>query len=295
MHRFIRDCPQLLPQLLDEAGHPGFPEVIASKELIPGETTTVEPLERDADTALILTAGDGREFVLVGEAQTGGSKETIEKKRRNWPYYVGFLHEKYKLPVLLVVVCQQKATAKWAAKPIETGLDFFRTQTTRPLVLGPHNIPMPRVPIADDDLPVAAFGVITHGKDKEVGDILEPVARVLKNADPTTRTMLATNIWHALTPETTARTWMDLMKVMKLDEELLAELHRGSLGDVVSELEAKAEAKGEAKVIVRVLDKRGIELTEAQRERILGCVDLELLGRWLDASLDVTSADEIFG
>jgi hypothetical protein len=111
--------------------------------------------------------------------------------------------------------------------------------------------------------------------------------------------MLATNIWHALTPETTARTWMDLMKVMKLDEELLAELHRGSLGDVVSELEAKAEAKGlamgEAKVIVRVLDKRGIELTEAQRERILGCVDLELLGRWLDASLDVTSADEIFG
>ena len=298
MHRVIRDCPQLLSQLLDAAGYPGFPDLTAGKELIPGETTTVEPLERDADTALVMTTAQGQRFVLIGEAQGGDSKNTIAKKRRNWPYYIAYMHEKYKLPVVLVVVCQDKATAKWAQQPIDIGLEFWPTQTTVPLVLGPHNIPMPRAPIADEDLPVAAFGVITHGKEDGVGNILVPVARTLKNAAPEVQKILATNIWLALTPQTTAKTWMELMKAMNIDKDVAAWLREGSYGEVVAEFEAEAEAKGkaegEAKSILRVLDRRGIALTDGQRGQILGCTDLETLGKWLDASLDVITGDEIF-
>ena len=89
------------------------------------------------------------------------------------------------------------------------------------------------------------------------------------------------------------------MKAMNMDKELYASLHEGSVGEVVRGYEEKAEAKGEAKgeagSILRILDKRGIALTAEQRERILGCTDFETLNRWLDASLDATRAEEIFG
>ena len=62
----------------------------------------------------------------------------------------------------------------------------------------------------------------------------------------------------------------------------------------IREYEDKAKAEGKAEDILRILDKRGIALTTEQRERILGCTDLETLNGWFDAALDATSADEIF-
>lgn len=85
------------------------------------------------------------------------------------------------------------------------------------------------------------------------------------------------------------------MKTMNVDPELVEWVTSGAVGEIVDGLKAKAEARGEASSILRILDKRGIELTDAQRERILGCIDLETLGRWLDASIDASTADEIFG
>ena len=295
MHRFIRDCPQSLNQLLDVAGYPGFPQIAEARELLPDEVTTVDPLERHVDSALVVTTEDGRDFVLVGEAQGGRSEDTIAKKRRNWPYYIAYLHEKHKLPVVLVVLCQEKATANWAREPIHVGPEFWPTQTTKPLVLGPHNIPLPRAPITDEQLSAAVFGVIAHGKEEGVGDILGDVAEALENADPVDRDVFASYILYALNPRPTAKIWMELMKTMNVDPELVEWVTSGAVGEIVDGLKAKAEARGEASSILRILDKRGIELTDAQRERILGCIDLETLGRWLDASIDATTADEIFG
>ena len=96
------------------------------------------------------------------------------------------------------------------------------------------------------------------------------------------------------------------MKAMNVSEEMIASLHEGSVGEVVRDLEDKAkvegkvEGKAEGKVegkaenILRIVEKRGVELTAEQRASILGCTDLETLNRWFDASLDATTADEIF-
>jgi hypothetical protein len=129
--------------------------------------------------------------------------------------------------------------------------------------------------------------------------ILGDVAEALENADPVDRDVFASYILYALTPRPTAKIWMELMKTMNVDPELVEWVTSGAVGEIVdglkAEAEAKGKAKGEASSILRILDKRGIELTDAQRERILGCIDLEMLGRWLDASIDATTADEIFG
>ncbi|MFJ6657651.1 hypothetical protein ACIQNG_14945 [Streptomyces sp. NPDC091377] len=69
-------------------------------------------------------------------------------------------------------------------------------------------------------------------------------------------------------------------------------------GTVVEEawLAGRAEgmAKGRAGDILHILGVRGIDVSDADRERITSCVDLEVLGEWFDRSLSVTSAEELF-
>ncbi|MFI5973206.1 hypothetical protein ACIBA9_06765, partial [Streptomyces sp. NPDC051452] len=58
--------------------------------------------------------------------------------------------------------------------------------------------------------------------------------------------------------------------------------------------EARGEARGEAKAVLRVLEARGVEVSESVRERVMACLDLEVLEAWLDRSLAVTRAEELF-
>jgi len=294
MHRFFRDSPQTLTRLLDTAQFPGFPSIASAKRL-PEDQTESEPVERRVDTVMALTATDGQQFVLACEAQGGHSKVTVQNKRRNWPYYLAHLHEQYKLPVVLVVLCQERITVKWAQEPINIGLDFWPTMTVNPLVLGPHNIPMPRAPFTQERLAETVFGVMTHAKDKAIGAILGIVAKMLKHADPAVGIEYAKAIWFALDSGPAETEWMVLMKAMNMDKELKASLREGSVGEIVREFEHEAEARGEAKSILRIAAKREIVMTDEERERILGCTDPETLNHWLDAVLDATSADEIFG
>ncbi|MFI1075924.1 hypothetical protein [Streptomyces puniciscabiei] len=53
-------------------------------------------------------------------------------------------------------------------------------------------------------------------------------------------------------------------------------------------------AKGESEAILRFLAARGIPVPEEARERIAGCTDLDLLGRWLDRTPHVQCVHELF-
>jgi hypothetical protein len=57
---------------------------------------------------------------------------------------------------------------------------------------------------------------------------------------------------------------------------------------------AKGEAKGEARSVLRVLDRREVAMTEADRSRIMECADPEILDLWLDRALDAKSIEEVF-
>ncbi|MBQ0828667.1 hypothetical protein [Streptomyces tagetis] len=61
-----------------------------------------------------------------------------------------------------------------------------------------------------------------------------------------------------------------------------------------AEGEAKGRAKGKAAGVLRVLEVRGIEVSEAERERITRCEDLTRLDDWLDRAGTVGRAEELF-
>ena len=57
----------------------------------------------------------------------------------------------------------------------------------------------------------------------------------------------------------------------------------------------EGQVHGIALSVLRVLDKRGVRLSEEARQRVLGCGDQELLGQWLDRALTVSEETELFG
>ncbi|KFG10201.1 hypothetical protein, partial [Streptomyces scabiei] len=56
----------------------------------------------------------------------------------------------------------------------------------------------------------------------------------------------------------------------------------------------EGEAKGEAKGVLRVLEVRGVPVTEDVRERIASCTDLTLVSAWLDRAGTVERAEDLF-
>ena len=62
-----------------------------------------------------------------------------------------------------------------------------------------------------------------------------------------------------------------------------------------SELFHEGEAQGEAKSLLRVLSRRGIEISPTQREQIAACTDLELLDTWFDQAFDATKVTDPTG
>ena len=65
----------------------------------------------------------------------------------------------------------------------------------------------------------------------------------------------------------------------------------------IRKLEDEAEARGEARAttaaIFKILERRGLEVSEAQREKILGCKDRDRLDQWLERAIVASSAEEV--
>lgn len=57
---------------------------------------------------------------------------------------------------------------------------------------------------------------------------------------------------------------------------------------------AEGKAEGKAEAILRLLDRRGIEVSGEERERIATCDDLGLLDLWSDRAINAATAEEVF-
>ncbi|MEV6495782.1 hypothetical protein AB0M20_45265, partial [Actinoplanes sp. NPDC051633] len=136
LHRIFQKDPALLTRALQRVLHVPFPEPhdIAALNV---DLTEIEPVERRVDTLLRAETDEGT-YLLVVESQG----KVDDRKRGSWPYYLSYLYEKYRCEPVLIVITQNSATARWAARPIRLGFPGWHSLTVRPLVLGPDNVPV---------------------------------------------------------------------------------------------------------------------------------------------------------
>jgi len=297
-HRIFQDCPDLLGPVFDILGVP-LPSPATVAVLTP-DATEMRPLERRVDSVLRLSSGGngGDGLLLAIEAQSRRSAT----KPSSWAYYLAHLREKYGCPVLLLITCQDKATARWAAGPFDFGpAGWNHSLAVRPLVLGPDNVPVITDPEqAACSLPLAVFSAMTHGNDPDVAVILEALATALGATDGETTDYFTELLEIGLGEGPARETWRKLMAVGTYFPGRGTIVEESYLkGRAEGHEEGRAEghhagmAEARRQTLLRLLDKRGVPVCETARKRIADCTDADVLDRWLDRALTVTDAADL--
>ncbi|MEU5431457.1 hypothetical protein AB0H73_38450 [Streptomyces olivoreticuli] len=290
-HRIFQERPELLAPVFRLLGVP-LPAK-AAVEVLTADVTEIRPLERRVDSVLRIKpfdSGDGGGFLLAIEAQ--GRQDRA--KPVSWAYYMSFLKAKYACPVLLLVVCHDKATADWAAGPFRLGVEDWTSLSVHPLVLGPGNVPVITDPEeAARDLTMATFSAMTHSSHEDAPAILDALARALGAAASESSTYYSELLEIGLGDSRAGETWRKLMPIRTYFPG------RGTMIErALQEGEAKGRAEGAAEeralMVMRLLGSRDVAIPPEVRERIAGCSDLDTLGRWLDRAFTVATAEELF-
>ncbi|WP_431996265.1 hypothetical protein [Streptomyces fungicidicus] len=296
-HRLFQEHPEALTPVFEALGLP--PPVKTDFHELSPDVTEIRPVERRADTVLMFEPDMGEHFVLAVEAQTKKDPD----KAKNWAYYVAYLRAKYDLPVLLVVVCRDRSTATWATGPFESTVGPWTSQVTRPFVLGPQTVPeITSAAVVAQQPALAALSAIVHSQNPRAAAILETVARGLVSLEPDTTKYWFEVVEVGLESTPTRKNWRQLMQNVvthfpghrTLFEEKYLEGKAEGMAEGKAEGEAEGEARGEAKGVLRVLEVRGLPLTDDVRQRIAGCTDLDRLNDWLDRSGTVERAEDLF-
>src|SRR5262249_17873820 len=160
----FRDRPVLVAEViagLFGVSVPAFERAWVSS----GELNDVTPTEYRADMVITLTVGGTPVLGVVVEVQLSSTK----RKRYVWPAYVATVHARLECPVLLLVVCPDRATAAWAAKPIVVGdPSGVPGMVLRPVVFGPEQVPVVTDPaVARAQPEVAVLSAMAHGERQE--------------------------------------------------------------------------------------------------------------------------------
>ena len=280
-HRLFQEHPEALTLVFESLGIP--PPAKSDFGSITPDATEIRPMERRVDTVLKFEPAMGESFLLAIESQTKKDPD----KAKSWAYYVAHLSAKYDMPVLLVAVCRDRSTAKWAAGPFECAVGPWSTQVTRPFVLGPGI-----VPVINDESTVAqqpalaVLSAIVHSDDRRAPAILETLARGLLSFDPDT-----TAYWFEVTEVGLENTpakekWRELMSNVIT--------HFPGHGTLFEERYLEGKTEDRASLILRVLEKHGIDVPDDIRERITSCTDLDTLTLWFDRSLTASTAEDLF-
>ena len=277
----FRNQPELAAQLLREALHVELP-VYTEARLASSDLTEVVPTEFRADAVVLLVDGNPVLGIIV-EAQLSRD----DRKRFTWPAYVSVLRARHECPVELLVLTPDSTVAAWASAPIP--LDSAAGSVVRPRVLGPDAIPVVTDPEEAARRPeLAVLSVMAHGRgevDRAVQVALAAVAGVELISD---RDMfvLYSDLIDAALSDAARKAFQMLPQGYEFQSELIRKsLEKGR---------AEGRAAEKAADVIAVLEARALTVTDAQRERILGCDDLAQLDRWLRRAATVATTDALF-
>ncbi len=274
----VRDNPAFAASLLRDLLHVEVPRFRAAR-LSEAALPELVPVEYHAD-AVVLFDGIVEEKTrpvlgTIFEVQL----ERKDRKRYTWPLYAVTARARHECPFILIVVTPDLAVARWADQPIELGNGSFA-----PCVIGPQGIPQ----VTDREQAMrepqlAVLSVVAHGDgDVETAvSIGRTVIDAIRSLPEEQRLLYSRLIEKALSEA--AR------KALAMEphiEKFFTEAHRQSY--------AQGEAKGKAESVIRILQRRGLAMTDEQQRRVASCTDLAALDQWLDRVLSVASVDELF-
>lgn len=233
-------------------------------------TLNVTPIELHADKVVLLS-DDKPVLGIVFEAQL----EEDYRKEYTWPAYAAVSRSRNRCPHVVVVVTPSAKVAKWAAQPIELGCGTFRA-----IVLGPREIPRVIDPMTATEGPqLALLSLMTHGRGK-----VELAAQIA--------TAVVSAVERFLDPNDPKQRAAYLLLIERYLSDSAREVFQ--MTTEAKRIYADVWYRAQATSLLRILAVRKLAVSDVIRQRIMSCTDEEQLTQWLERSIAVTTADELF-
>jgi hypothetical protein len=281
----FKNRPSLAAEILTEVLGVPLPDYtdarIASIDL-----TEIQPAEYRADAVFVLLDGETPVRVVIVEVQLA----TDLRKRLTWPVYVTVSRALHGCPAALLVVAPDPAVAGWCSEPIETGPPGF---ILRPSVLHRGSVPVVTEREQAALRPeLGVLSVIAHG-DSELGAAIAAAVlpAVLKLDDD--RDRFYYDLVYTSLNDAARRALETTMKGYEYQSEFAKKYVAQGLTQGRTEGRTEGRAEEAARNLLAVLRVRGIKVPDEIRERILAQSDPELLERWLERAVKVSSAAAI--
>ncbi|MGW4247937.1 hypothetical protein [Nocardia sp. NPDC004722] len=232
----------------------------------PETVTLLSPAELHLNVVLVGIDADKPEFAIVHEVQNSCSAADLERIALSWPAYVTHVRQRLGCRVLLLA---------------------FRPRTYWPGML-------PAITTVADQWPeLALLSAPGHLGDTERRAVLTMALEAMQHLEPDWRVHYHDYISKCV-PARYRKEWERLvaMAIENYHWESDFALEHQAIGRAEGKAEGRAEAL--AGSVLRVLGQRGIAVSDEIRDRVTGCSDLDQLTRWLDRSLVVARAEQIF-
>ncbi|MEQ8276527.1 MAG: hypothetical protein RMA76_09270 [Deltaproteobacteria bacterium] len=273
----FRQRTRLAPELLEEAlgvALPAYDDVRTEDATL----TQIVPTEYHADLVVLLMDGTPVHGIVV-EVQL----RRDGNKKYSWPLYLTALRAKIRCEVSVLVVTPHERVAAWAAEPIALGPQG----TFTPWVLGPGVVPRIEDPVRAERAPeLAVLSAIAHGQAPGSIDVVTTALTAVSTLDDA-RAALYADLVMASLGEAVAKELQAMVATGKYEYQ--SEFAK----KYFAEGAAEGEAQGRAAMLLRVLERRGLAVSDEQRTAIESCHDAVRLELWLDRALEATSTDDV--
>ncbi|ASU83898.1 hypothetical protein CDO52_14895 [Nocardiopsis gilva YIM 90087] len=281
----IRHAPDLAVHLYERVSHARLPEY-AWARCESGDATTSSPSELRADSVVLLEspATEGEEKpVAVQGIIVEPQNDYDRRKRFSWPTYVANLRCRLECPFVLIVFTPTDALAKWSAQPIDLGGGYM---VQRPLTVSLEALQPVTNPEEAAACPeVAVLAAVLHKTDDQ--EALDALIPALVAIDDNASNLYSDYVLQAL--PTAAR--------MYLEETMVTgtyEFKTEFIGRPYRQGKTEGEIEGKVDDVLMILEARGLTVSDAVRQQVTSCTDLEQLNTWVRRAVTVTRADDLF-
>ena len=208
-----------------------------------------------------------------------------ETKRYSWPVYVTTARQRSKCPAaVLIVLCPDPSEAAKCRQLIRTGHPGF---DLRPIVIDSGDPPGRNGGGPFLTLFAATMGGIDMTTERGARMVLDAIAST-EVSDPDRLRMTA--IILRLASDAARQTLEAIMQTSEYEKTFVERIH--DQGE--AEGEAKGEVKGKAEALLKLLDKRGLALSDVKRQMVKDCTEIAQLDLWFDRAITAGSSAEVF-
>jgi hypothetical protein len=268
----LRGEPGLAAVLVQALGVPVPASAMAT--LVPADLTVPVPAEMRAD-AVVLLEGDGGRLAVITEVQLSWDQD----KEFTWPAYLTQVRAAHRCNTVLLVICPDSTVAGRCRDGITTGHPGF---DLTPLVIDSSTTPLPgQAGVASASPELVVLAVLTGALDLGQDSARRLVLASLAAADESRRAAYTVFVLTAASGAA-LQALENLMATAKFSHPF------------VDRFLDEGRAEGEARMILRVLAVRGLQVPDDVRERVLSCTDLAQLDRWGDRAVTAATVEDVF-